>query len=478
MALPGVKNDIKDGAMGVAGAEATGKFAAVGVAANYGQGVLTLTDAETADKSLGDGPLRDLVVSTLSIAKTTVYVIALEGTVAGTVSAVTAGAENTGSGTVAISGSPRNEYDVVIEIVSGGNLNEATFRVSVDGAAGKVITVPQDTETTGVYEIPGTGISITFTSDGQTFGAGDTFSFTSTAPAATNGEVLAAIDQILNAKLNIEWIAVAGVSNAALWAALAVKAEGAAEIFQYLFIVAQARYMEAEETVDQWVSALTGTERGTVTSTRLQVCAGWIEEADPNGQIDVRGLIGTYCGKLAQRNVQQGPDAVRYGGISAATALKPDGLNDGHIEILKNAGYVTARQIIGLNGIYITSGQMMSEQGSDYDVVEMRRVMDKACRQIRAAQLVFVNDTVRVGADGSPEGVEMIVMQSSAPLNTMKTNGEISEGVITVPPGQNILSTKKLMLKVRIVPLGKLSYLENEIAFSNPVLATVAAAAS
>jgi hypothetical protein len=479
MALPGVKNAIKDGAMGVAGAEATGKFAAVGVASNHGQGILTFTDAETADKSLGDGPLRDLIVSTLSIAKTTVYALALEGTIAGTVSAVTSGAENTGTGTLAVSGNPRNEYEVVVEIVSGGGLNEATFRVTVDGAAGKVITVPSDAEATGAYQIPGTGITITFSApEGQTFAAGDKWTFSSTAPSATNGEVLEAIDQILMAKLNIEWIAVAGVSSATLWAALAVKAEGAAELFQYLFIVAQARYKASGETVDQWVNALTGTERGTVASTRLQVCAGWIEEADPNGQLDVRPLIGAYCGKLAQRNVQQGPDAVRWGGITAATALKPDGINDGHIEALKNAGYITARQIIGLTGIYITSGQIMSEQGSDYDVVEMRRVMDKACRQIRAAQLLFVNDTVRVGADGSPEGIEMIVMQSSAPLNIMKTNGEISEGLITVPPGQNILSTKKLMLKVRIVPLGKLSYLENEIAYSNPALAPAAAEAS
>ena len=84
MMLPGVRNIIKDGAMGVSGADATGRFAAVGVAANFGQGLLTFADAETASNTLGDGPLRDLIVSALSIAKTTVYAIALEGTVAGT----------------------------------------------------------------------------------------------------------------------------------------------------------------------------------------------------------------------------------------------------------------------------------------------------------------------------------------------------------------------------------------------------------
>ena len=466
MALPGVSIQIKDGAMGVMGASATGSFAAVGVASQFGQGLLTFTDPEQVEVALGDGPLRDLIVSALSIAKTTVYAIALEGSIPGTLSAVAPGSANTGTGTVAVSGNPRNEYDVAVEILASGLRNEAVFRVVVDGLPGKQITVPDD----GLYVIPGTGITLTFAAGASSFVEGDSFAFSVTEPQATNGEVLAAIDQVLNAKLTIEWIAVAGISSAPLWSALATKAEGAAGIFQYLFMVAQARYKSANETLDQWVNALTGAERGAVASTRLQVCAGWIEEADSNGQVDVRGLIGTYCGKLAARNVHEGPDAVRYSGISAATALKPEGINDGHIEALKNAGYVTARQIIGVSGIYITSGQMMSAAGSDYDIVERRRVMDKACRQVRAAQLFWTNDAVKIGKDGSPEGIEMLLAQSKSPLDNMVTAGEISSGSVEMPSGQNTLSTKTLRMKIRIVPLGKLAYIEDEIAFSNPAL--------
>jgi hypothetical protein len=467
MALPGIKNDILDGAMGVQGAQADGRFAAIGVAAHFGQGILTFNDPEQVEPAIGDGPLRDLLVSALSISRTSVSVIALEGTLPGTKSEVTPGAENIGAGTVTVNGNPRNEYDISVDIVSGGGLNEAVFRVTIDALPGKLITVPDGD---GKYVIPGTGLTIQFNPSGGDFAEGDTFSFSSTAPGATNGEVLAAIDEILEAKLSIEFIAIADISAAPLWAALATKAIGAAEIYQYLFFVAQARYLKAGETLDQWVNALGGTERGNTASTRLQVCAGWIEEADANGQVDVRGLIGTYCGILAARKVQDGPDAVKFGGIAAATALKPDGINDGHIENLKNAGYVTVRKYVGLKGIYITSGQMMSEEGSDYDLVERRRVMDKACRNLYVAQLPAVNDTVTIGKDGSPEGIEMFVAKSQAPLETMKTNREISDGYVIVPPGQNILADKKLRTKVRIVPLGKMSYIENEIAYKNPAL--------
>ena len=112
----------------------------------------------------------------------------------------------------------------------------------------------------------------------------------------------------------------------------------------------------------------------------------------------------------------------------------------------------------------------MAEEGSDYTLVERRRVMDKACRLIRAAQLFFLNDGVRVGKDGSPEGIKLLVAQSESPLKIMVSDGEISSGSVIAPEGQNILATATLKLKVRIVPLGKLSYIENEIAYSNPAL--------
>jgi len=467
MALPDIKNTIKDGALGVQGASATGNFAAVGVAAIPSDGILTFVDPEEVEGAIGDGPLRDLVVSSLSIAKTSVKVIALSGSVPGTVSAVTSGVENEGSGVVSVTGNPRNEYDVGVEIFADGGLNEASFRVTIDGNAGKIITTP-DGE--GKYEIPGTGLTLVFNPGADGFKVGDLFSFTTTAPEATNGEVLEAVDKILDAKPDIEWIAIAGVSSSPLWAALAVKAEGAESKYQYLFFVAQARYKATAESVDEYVTSLAEAERGVITSTRLQVCAGWIEEADSNGQVDTRGMIGVYSGMLAQRGVHQGPDAVRYGSIKAATAIKPDGLNDGHIETLKNTGYVTVRKITGLTGIYITSGQMMSEEGSDYNLVERRRVMDKACRQIRSAQLFYLNDVTQIGADGSPEGLAMFIAQSESPLRTMKADKEITDGYVVVPEGQNILSTSTLRTKIRIVPLGKTSYIENEISFLNPAL--------
>jgi hypothetical protein len=319
-------------------------------------------------------------MSALSISKTSVSVVALEGTIPGTVSAVTPGADNKGSGSITVSGNPRNDYEIKVVIEATGGLNEGAFRITIDNLSGRLVTIPDGD---GKYAIGGTGLTLQFNPSASVYSEGDNYSFSATAPSATNGEVLAAIDKIFRAKLSIEFIAIAGVSSSPLWAALATKANLAAEMYQYLFFVAQGRYLKDGETLDAWANALCTVERGTVGSTRLQVCAGWIEEADVNGQVDVRGLIGTYCGTLAARKVQDGPDAVKFGGIAAATSLLPRGINDGHIENLKNAGYVTVRKYVGQNGIFITSGQMMSEEGSDYDLVERpRQTHEKMTRTI------------------------------------------------------------------------------------------------
>ena len=172
----------------------------MGVAARYGRGLLTFTEPSAVEAALGDGSLRDLLVSALWIAKTTVYALALEGTIAGVLSAVTPGAENGGTGLVAVAGGPRNEYNVLVEILSSGGLNEAVFLVTIDGLPGKRLTVP---DAPGTYPIPETGITLTFEPGAEGFAAGDTFVFASTEPSAANGEVPEAVNTILDAKPNI-----------------------------------------------------------------------------------------------------------------------------------------------------------------------------------------------------------------------------------------------------------------------------------
>lgn len=461
-----VNNKILDGALGVLPQPATGIFGAVGVCSSPTDGIRILTTASEANEALIAGPLRDLVVQALSMAGTTVYAVGINGSVPGVIGDVSKA--GSGTGTMTASGSPLNDYDIKVSILSGGGLNEAVAVVDVDGIMHKRFTIPDG----GSYVIPNTGITLAFASpDGAAFAEGDSFVFSTTAPSATNSELLAGVDLLIDSKYDYEWIAVAGVSDASLWAALETKATEAANRYRYIHFKAQARYLDENETVDQWVAALTGPERGMTVGGHVQVSAGWVKSSDPYGEVDRRGAIGFSCGMSARKDVMEPVDHVGSSALSGIVSLLPEGINDGHVNALDNAGYLTLCQYIGLTGCYITHGRMLAESTSDFGLEERRRVMDLACKNVRLAQLAYINSTVSIGADGSAEGLGMFRAISEQVLENMKKAGQISGYSIEIDETQDLLATETLVTRIRIIPLGKMSYITNVISYHNPLVA-------
>ncbi len=459
-----VNNTILDGALGAMPQPATGIFGAVGVCSIPSDDILILTDSADARKKLGVGPLSEVVCRALSMASTTVYCVPLKGTTPGTVTEVKS--EGKGKGTVTVTGTPTSAYEVAIKITGKGALNEAVARVTVDGVSEELFTVPED----GNYELVGTGLSLKFALTDGNFEEGDSFSFETTMPVATNAEILAGVDKLLQSNYDYEWISIAGVSDATLWAALDTKALEAMNKYRYIHFKCQARYLDADETVDEWVAALTGEERGTTVGGRIQVSAGWAKASDPFGSIDRRGALEFSCGMSAMKDVQEPVDHVGSSALSGILKILPEGLNDGHINALDDAGYLTLCQYIGLTGCYITHGRMFSEKTSDYGLEERRRVMDLACKNVRIAQLSYINSTVAIGADGSAEGLDMFKAITEQVLKQMVQDGQISSYEVFIDPKQNLLSTERLETRIRIVPLGKMSFIENVISYANPVL--------
>lgn len=113
------------------------------------------------------------------------------------------------TGTMTVAGAPNDAYDVTVEILTGGALGTATFRISLGKAAGvpifseAIYQIPSG----GVIAIPDTGLTLTFA---NTFDAGDTFSFLCTAPQSTLSDVSAALTYFLARPEQASLIAIAG----------------------------------------------------------------------------------------------------------------------------------------------------------------------------------------------------------------------------------------------------------------------------
>lgn len=471
--LNDVRLNIKDGGLGVQVPAADGIHYKIGVcsAGTVGE-IVAISDKQKAREVFGTGPLVNAILDTYTAAGGTglIYAIRADGDIPGTVGAVTA--TKTGQGDMVAAGAPLDAYDVVVQIVDPGQLNVATFQYSLDGGRNwsAKITVP----TGGAYTIQGTGINLTFTEyvtdPDESFLAGDKYTFKTEAPQASVTSIMAAVDVVKASKYIYEYIHAVGESDAAMWTALDVKAAEFESKFKYIHFLAEARGPNAGETVDQWMNALTA-DIASFVSTRVSICAGRLLVLDTiTGRQWNRNGAGIYSGRVSSIKVSTSPAKFEDGPLDGIMGLLPEGLDDGHIETLDTAGFITFRQYDGVAGYFVTEGRMAADPTSDYTTVERRRTMDKACGIVRRKFLDFKHAEI----DPDPEKLEIelraIENEAESSLEPMAADGDISRGTVVIPRDQDILATSKLRAKVSIVPKGILRDIEVEIGYENPFL--------
>jgi hypothetical protein len=250
----------------------------------------------------------------------------------------------------------------------------------------------------------------------------------------------------------------------ATWVALAalVETEFTAR-HRYVHLLCEAPAPGEGETTNDWVARLLAMADG-VSSTRLVVSAGMVLSADPFTGVEGAGNAACiYAGRLSQVPLQRSVGAPILGPLPLATDLYPADLNDGHIEQLDVTGrFVTVRRIEGLSGLYPTNGRMLVDETSDYRWVEWRRVMDKACREVRLAGLRSLH------LEATEAGLKALTADLQAPLNRMAAAGEIVAGSVAIPPGQDIIATSTVRVKVRIQPVPNMRFIEIEMGLENP----------
>lgn len=459
--LPDVYISITDFGLGILPGGSAGITAKVGVSSKGKVNqIALLSDSDQITPTFGSGVLADTLGDSFSGGSKQLYAVRAAGDIDGTVGAVEkATASESDTGTVTVSGKPLDKYDVKIGIVSGGAKNEATFRYSLDGGTNYSgeITVPA----TGIYVLEDTGLTLTFNG---TYVAETTFSFTTTAPQASMASIIAAVKVLLDSALAFENIHVCGESDQALWTAMDVLMKQAETDYRYIYCCCDAPYMHASETVDEWVQRIIAM-RANFASTRVQVHAAFGTVTDMlTGKQVVRNLGGIIRGYVCGLKRQQSPGAVELGSLSGVVNIQPEGLNDAHILALDNAGFTTVRKFIGLNGIYVTNGRMMSENGSDYEQEENRRVMDRSCELVRSQSLK------KVKSEATEDGQKVLEAFLTHALADQIGEGEITSGTVVIPEGQDVYATSRLRVKIRIVPIPIMREIEIDIGLTNPFL--------
>ncbi|WP_035296206.1 DUF2586 domain-containing protein [Brevibacillus thermoruber] len=466
MALPDIKVKMEDGGLGVVPPSVTGLHVKIGVAAAGKENELIAVSDPSGVKQFGKGPLVRALGDGFAEGTTNMYAVRATADINGTVSSVTK--EGTGTGSVSVSGNPTDEIQVELQIVNSGGLNQATFTLSIDG---QPPTAPITVPITGTYEIPDSGLTITFTpadsSPENSFKANDKYTFSATAPQMSTTSLVKALDLVLESNFPYEFIHVVGPSTPAVWTLFDSKLAAVQDQGKYVFGICETRDINEGETIDEYVAAMVD-QAANFSSTLVSVVAAGIAKLDfLTAKEDERNPAGIIAGRVAQIPVHRSAGRVLDGPLSA-TELRPVGIKEAHITALDNARYTTVRRYHGIQGIYCTNFRMMAPTGSDYTYGERTRVMLKAARLVRAAALLQEQNEIPV--DDATGNIDFTPLENllTAALDPMLNAEEISKARVVIPPNQNVLAGEPIKAVIRITPRGAYRDMELEIGFENP----------
>lgn len=476
--LRDVNTTVTDGLLGFSTTKGDGVHVKIGASPVVSSSPIIITGDMTAEKikeRLGLSPLADAVMDSIEWGSNRILCFPVAASTAGTTGAVTK--TGTGAGSVTITGSPSNTFDVIVKITGKGTLNTAAFIVSINGgySYSDELTVPLS----GTYVIAGTGLTVTFTEaaaadqKANSFLVDDTYKASSTAPTMTNGDVIAAITKLRTySDEEYEYVHIVGESVLAFWQAVSAAQLELRDTYKKpMFFLMEGYAPNANEDILDYGLRLK-TDRKQISNYDIQVVAarGLLVKMDgTTHDVNLAGLVaGLYSKAAVQVCIGKTREEAGFGVTKTKLLnLRPQGIET-IIEMLDVAGYLTFRGYDGLSDFYVYHTNMMCPDGSDYRYAEDARVRNKIMRETRKEGLRLLQDDIDL-EDVQGE-LETLAKFMFPPLQTMINNRQISSADITVPDGQKdtVLASEKMRVKIRYLSRGYIRELDVDLGRTQP----------
>lgn len=464
---------IEDGGLGLAGSASAPAVHMGTCSAGALNTLLGFGTPEAVRSTLGSGPLVDALCLALARGGSPVYGVRVSATTAGASGAVTFTAKDVGtpgpSPGAAPSGAPLDAYDVIVEIVKGGAVATSTFRVSFDG--GDTWSLIYATAASFATLAALTGLTITFAAG--TYQPGDRYTWTTTPPLYASSDLATGLDAILASPIVLDHVHVVGTVGGAndaakvtafvaLAAAIDTKMTAFEAAYRYTYAVLEAPIV-ADSAWD--VSAVQNQ-----ISVRQVWVIGDVEMASANTSRIERRHVGTLVSaRISRAALDEDPaSGITEGGDvgSVVTLYRDDRVTPGAVD----RRLVGLRTYEGIAGVYTTAGKTRAAANSDFSDLPNRRVMDRACAVGRVALLAQLHKPIPVKIT-TGRILEKRARQIEAAVQA-RIEAVIGPFVslvqVQVNRTDNILSTRKLRVAVKIIPKALGREVDLTIGFLNP----------
>ncbi|RYD57016.1 MAG: DUF2586 family protein [Sphingobacteriales bacterium] len=126
------------------------------------------------------------------------------------------------------------------------------------------------------------------------------------------------------------------------------------------------------------------------------------------------------------------------------------------LTVLNNYRYLFLRKFVGISGSYFNDSHTAVATTSDYAYIENNRTIDKAIRGVYATLLPDLNGPLLLNSDGTltDNTIAALTADARPNLDQMVRDGEVSAYAVTIDPAQNVQTTSKVVIAIKLVGVG------------------------
>lgn len=424
----------------------------------------------------GYGPAPSLAAALIQSGASVVFVKVTHTN--GTVGTVTDNS-TVGLSVMTVTGNPFDRYDVVVTVTRSGTAGsdpEPGFTVSLDG--GLTVSGEIRMPTSRVYSglAATTGLTLNFTA--ATMVAGESYTFSTTAPTVSAANVATAIAALKTSQLEFSMGYVCGGQAKAGVSTIADAVATLLPKKKFCRFFCEAVDADSGDSEATWMSEISADFAG-FESSLMVVAAGYISIRDLLTGASLWRSVGHLAAVRAamvpvSRDLAKVSDgSLRpYKGASAVNFTAPTGrfVHDEELVPGLNAErFLTIRSLVGYNGAYITNPNLMSGPTSDYDLLQFGRIADAVARNTNTfftGQLsrdLLLNPTTGKILEKEAKSLEA---GNDSANRELVDNQEVSALRTTVSRADNITTTRTLTVSVACVPKGYLKTINITFQFT------------
>jgi hypothetical protein len=186
--------------------------------------------------------------------------------------------------------------------------------------------------------------------------------------------------------------------------------------------------------------------------------------------------IGLFLGKITKIPVQRKIHRVKDGNVLPLVAYFTDGTTidskSDQWDAIDDKGYIFFRTFVGRSGYYFSGDNTLTKTTDDFKSLSNGLVMDKAMLLSYGVLVEELSDEVLLSKDGSihPAIIKSWQTKLESTLQSqMVSQGELSSVKIDIDPTQRVLQTGKVVIGIKLLPVGYADFIEVNIGFTTTI---------